>query len=265
MRTKQTARKRTADEAGPSKSKKAKPSATSTATTSSSSSSSSSSSAAASLPHALPDPRSILDVDACGLNTSDRFAELIVQTLHKAIAHYASTHNLPYPEPADGYGCAKVMNDPPVEENQLSFFCTVPDTELVLLPESGVTETSRITAVPVPDDESAPVTLSSLAASRSIAYSRGMGYYQLTKPEKVSDSKQVVVRRDGEACMTGRAARFGPGIPPCGAKGGAVQVDPAELEAGWTVWVQSTSANRRLEPGTTALFDVDPSQKWPIG
>lgn len=210
----------------------------------------------------MPDPRSLLDVYACGLNCGESFADLMMQILHKALAHYAVAHGLDYPEPADGYGCAKMLNDPPVDENQLSFFRHVPDTELVLLPEA------RITTVSVPADSDTPSTLSLLAASRSIPFQRGMGYYQLTKPEKISDTKEVIVRcakLDHAGCMGGRAARFGPGIPPCGSKGKAVMVDPAELEEGWTVWVQSTSANRQLEPGTTAVFDVDPSQKWPIG
>jgi hypothetical protein len=231
-----------------------------------SSSSSSSSSSSPSLPFALPDPSSSLAVYACGFNISEGSAEVIVRTLHRAIAHYAAGLGLPYPEPPEGYGASRLLDDASssTATAQLSFFNHVPDTEVILLPDT------RITAIPVPNSpsSSSPPTLSSLAASNSISYRRGMGYYQLTRPEKVSDSKQIIVRCDAvahTALMGGRAARFGPGIPPCGAKEKAVTVDPAALEKGWTVWVQSTSPNRQLEPGTTALFDVDPSQKWPIG
>ena len=220
----------------------------------------SSSSSASSLPFPLPDPTSNLNVDDCGLGITSALAEVIVDVCHTAIAHYASRHGLSHPRPAAGYG-----TPPPggAEDSQaFSFFNTTPDTELILLSLTRIT----VSLVPTPPKEAPPFTLATLASEYSTPFHRGSGYYQLTRPEKVSDTKKIIVKwEEGGVHMTGGAARFGPGLPPTGSKGKAVMVDPAELKKGWTVWVQSTSANRQLEPGTRAIYDVHPEKKWASG
>ena len=273
-RTRQTARRPKADDADEDEKKNS----TATGNTSpspeeeppkkkSKSTKASSSSSSASLPFALPDPTSNLDVDACGLNTSNAVADVMVDILHTAIAHYASQHGLSHPRPPSGWGRSGPPAGPdnPTSSQQLSFFNTTPDTELILLPLTRIT----VSLVPTPPKDAPPFTLATLASEYSTPFHRGSGYYQLTRPEKVSDTKKIIAAYHDEpgdgVYMTGKAVRFGPGIPPAGSKGKAVMVDPAELKKGWTVWVQSTSANRQLEPGTRAIYDVHPEKKWPIG
>jgi hypothetical protein len=108
-------------------------------------------------------------------------------------------------------------------------------------------------AVAVLDVVDAKQTLRSLAAAHGLQYHRGCGFYQLTRKERVSDSKRLLLEREGSAALlTGPEARFAAGLPPCGS--GAVQVEPGQLEPGWTLFVQSTAANRRLLPATRAVF-----------
>ncbi|MEU6239384.1 VWA domain-containing protein, partial [Kitasatospora sp. NPDC047058] len=87
------------------------------------------------------------------------------------------------------------------------------------------------------------------------AYKSGCAFYELSKREKVQGSKQLAVAEKDPATgrMTGRvfsgpAARRLLGLPAS-----EVTVKPGENPA-YTVFVQSTSVNRKLVPGTKLLI-----------
>lgn len=80
------------------------------------------------------------------------------------------------------------------------------------------------------------------------AYRKGSAFYQLTKPETVQISKQVVVReRDTHKVYMGRNARVLLGLPDY-----EVKVSPAQHPQ-YDIFVQSTSTNRKLVPGTSVI------------
>lgn len=79
-------------------------------------------------------------------------------------------------------------------------------------------------------------------------YVKGSAYYQLMKPEKIQPQKLICVRnRKSGRVYTGAQARELLGLPDH-----EVRVKP-EANAEYQVFVQSTSVNRRLVPGTKLL------------
>lgn len=87
--------------------------------------------------------------------------------------------------------------------------------------------------------------------NHSLIFKTGKGFYEFTKPEKISDKKEVVlVDKVTGDMFTGQEA-----CDMIGA-GGAGRVKPSSFEK-WRVFVQSTSYNRVLMPGTGFLYEVD--------
>lgn len=81
-------------------------------------------------------------------------------------------------------------------------------------------------------------------------YIRGAAFYQLTKPETVQASKDVAIVEAGRSAVyAGGDARKLLGLPDWQ----DVKVKPGD-HAGWEVFVQSTSTNRRLEAGTRLIY-----------
>jgi hypothetical protein len=92
--------------------------------------------------------------------------------------------------------------------------------------------------------------------SRGYAYVIGQAFYQLTKPEVIQPGKLIAVRhRLSGRVYTGPDARSVLGLP-----GHEVRVAPAGAAPGsyghaeYDIFVQSTSVNRKLVPGTTLLL-----------
>lgn len=84
-----------------------------------------------------------------------------------------------------------------------------------------------------------------------LLFKTGRGFYEFTKPEKISDKKEVVlVDKTSGDMFTGPEA-----CEMIGA-GGAGKIKPTALDE-WRVFVQSTSYNRVLMPGTGFLYEVD--------
>lgn len=77
-------------------------------------------------------------------------------------------------------------------------------------------------------------------------YKIGQGYYQLTKAETVQPQKEICILT-GNKVYRGSAARSMLGLPNI-----SVRVAP-ENHPGYTVFVQSTSVNRKLIAGTRLL------------
>lgn len=85
-----------------------------------------------------------------------------------------------------------------------------------------------------------------------VSYVQGRALYQLTKEEKVQHHKQVMLRHRIDGAVYGGAdARKLLGLPD----GLDVKVKPGD-HANWDVFVQSTSVNRKLVPGTTLLYTL---------
>lgn len=82
-------------------------------------------------------------------------------------------------------------------------------------------------------------------------YTKGTGFYQLSKPEKiVQDYKIIVVRNQKTgAVYAGGDARSLLGLPETG----NINLRPG-THGEWDVFIQSTSSNRILFPGTSALI-----------
>lgn len=85
--------------------------------------------------------------------------------------------------------------------------------------------------------------------SNGYIYQVGKAYYQLTKPEKIQPQKAIAVRRKSNgAVYMGPAARDILGLPDM-----EVKVQPS-VNPEFDVFVQSTSVNRNLMPGTKLLL-----------
>jgi Mg-chelatase subunit ChlD len=81
-------------------------------------------------------------------------------------------------------------------------------------------------------------------------YQKGHGYYELTKPELVQENKQLaIVENASGRIYAGDAARSLLGLPI----GERFRVKPGD-HGGYSIFVQSTSVNRRLVAGTTLLY-----------
>lgn len=77
-----------------------------------------------------------------------------------------------------------------------------------------------------------------------------MGHYEVTKPEEVSGLQSVVVRTDDGRWIDGDDARQLLGLPTDGVSVGKL-APPAQ---NCTAYVQSTSHDRKVEPGTLLVF-----------
>ncbi|RKH46765.1 vWA domain-containing protein [Corallococcus sicarius] len=86
-----------------------------------------------------------------------------------------------------------------------------------------------------------------------LGFKTGRGFYEFTKTETIQGRKEVVLmdRKTGDL-YSGERAREMLGLPP----GETVRIRPASLEK-YVVFVQSTSANRKLRGGTKFLYEVE--------
>jgi len=94
--------------------------------------------------------------------------------------------------------------------------------------------------------------------SKTGNYKAGAAFYQLTKPEKaVQDYKMIVVRnkKDGSV-FAGQSARDILGLPT----DRTIKLAPGD-HGTWDIYVQSTSVNRVLMPGTNVLYWKDAAKK----
>ena len=99
-------------------------------------------------------------------------------------------------------------------------------------------------------DVAGKATIESVASEVGVRVGRGEGLYQLAKKEDISDGKALLLRvGSGSVYVDGNEARKRLGL-----SGKSNSLTPAQVEAkcgaGAVLWVQSTSANRALTPGT---------------
>ena len=88
-----------------------------------------------------------------------------------------------------------------------------------------------------------------------LTFKKGRGFYEFTKTETIQGYKEVVLmdKKTGDL-FAGTAAREMLGLPAEGE--GTMRIKPASLDK-YTVFVQSTSVNRKLLGKTKFLYEVD--------
>eukprot|EP00759_Apiculatamorpha_spiralis_P031739 PhF_6_TR33558/c0_g1_i1/m.48957 len=103
-----------------------------------------------------------------------------------------------------------------------------------------------------------PATFSELCASQGIPYTHGCGYYQLAKAEEVAETKLLVGCNEstGEVICGTSDVRKQLNLPQ-----GRVSIRPTMVPENWTLYVNSTSSNRRLPVGVTAIVRLGNASK----
>lgn len=107
----------------------------------------------------------------------------------------------------------------------------------------------RFQALDVPSD----ATIRDFVEGNGLPFKKGRGFYEFTKRETIQDHKEVVLmdKKSGDM-YTGKAAREMLHLPEFG----SINISPDGMDK-YTVFVQSTSVNRRLKGGTKFLYEVD--------
>lgn len=95
--------------------------------------------------------------------------------------------------------------------------------------------------------------ISAFVSEQGLNFKKGRGFYEFMKSETIQERKEVVLVDNISGDMfSGERAREMIGLP-YGMRG---KIRPAAI-AGYTVFVQSTSWNRKLVPGTRFLYEVE--------
>jgi hypothetical protein len=121
------------------------------------------------------------------------------------------------------------------------------------VPQATESVTDPATGMPIIDPKTGrpkvkPIEIKTFVESRLGQYNQGSAFYQLTKPEKVQPQKAIVLREHLSGDLyTGPAVRQMLGLPNY-----EVRVEPAAHDA-YDIFVQSTSVNRHLVPGTSVI------------
>lgn len=98
------------------------------------------------------------------------------------------------------------------------------------------------------------VSIKKFVQENGLVFSKGSGYYQLTKPEIIQDYKKVVARKKKDGSFfSGDAVKEILQIKSSSKK---YSLDLSEVPD-FDVFVQSTSVNRVLLPGTDFLYEED--------
>jgi hypothetical protein len=97
------------------------------------------------------------------------------------------------------------------------------------------------------------ISIKAFVLENGLAFKTGRGFYEFTKTETIQGKKEIVLmeRLTGDL-FEGEAAREMLGLP----MGETVRLKPSNLEK-YAVFVQSTSANRKLMGGTRFLYEVE--------
>ena len=97
------------------------------------------------------------------------------------------------------------------------------------------------------------------AEERGLVFKVGRGFYEFTKPEIVSEKKEVVLldKTTGNFYTGWAAARELAGIQT--GKAAKAKQKPQNNDR-YTVFIQSSSYNRKLMAGSSFLYEVDTSQ-----
>ena len=111
---------------------------------------------------------------------------------------------------------------------------------------------SRFQILKVPAD----CAIKDFVLSNDLLFKTGRGFYEFTKTETIQAGKQVILMdRESGDLFEGKAARDIIGLP----EGVTTRLKPG-IGKKYVVFVQSTSANRKLIGGTRFLYEVDMSR-----
>ena len=101
------------------------------------------------------------------------------------------------------------------------------------------------------------ISIKAFVLENGLTFKVGRGFYEFTKTETIQGKKEIVLmdRKTGDL-FAGEAARDMLGLP----EGATARIKPSNLEK-YVVFVQSTSANRKLIGETRFLYEV---QDWAI-
>jgi hypothetical protein len=97
------------------------------------------------------------------------------------------------------------------------------------------------------------ISIKVFVGENNLNFKVGRGFYEFTKTETIQGHKEIILmdRTTGDL-FEGEAAREMLGLP----MGATVRIKPSNLEK-YVVFVQSTSANRKLIGGTRFLYEVE--------
>ncbi|MER3494407.1 MAG: hypothetical protein C4323_20370 [Mastigocladus sp. ERB_26_2] len=97
------------------------------------------------------------------------------------------------------------------------------------------------------------ISIKVFVEENNLNFKVGRGFYEFTKTETIQGHKEIILmdRTTGDL-FEGEAAREMLGLPV----GATVRIKPSNLEK-YVVFVQSTSANRKLIGGTRFLYEVE--------
>jgi hypothetical protein len=106
----------------------------------------------------------------------------------------------------------------------------------------------RFQVIKVKDDAG----IADFVKKKGLPFKIGKGFYEFTKRETIQHHKEIVLmdKKSGDM-FTGHAAREMLNLPD----GQDIRLSPTQLDK-YTVFVQSTSANRKLKAGTRFLYEV---------
>ncbi len=101
------------------------------------------------------------------------------------------------------------------------------------------------------------ISIKAFVLENGLTFKTGRGFYEFTKTETIQSQKEIILmeRKTGDL-FQGEAAREMLGLPI----GSSVRIKPSNLEK-YIVFVQSTSANRKLMGKTRFLYEVDDWKK----
>ena len=101
----------------------------------------------------------------------------------------------------------------------------------------------------------ADISIKEYAVQNSLLFKTGRGFYELTKPESISEKKEIVVHHiDTDIMYTGDDARLKINLPVSG----TCKFSPTRYDTSvYRVFIQSTSYNRKLIGGTMFLYEMD--------
>lgn len=122
---------------------------------------------------------------------------------------------------------------------------------------AGVTRSDGL--IPVPTGRfqimrvDADQPIKQFVLDQGAAFKQGRGFYEFTKTETIQSYKEIILVDDSTGDMfSGAEARRMIGLP----EGSNTRLKPV-IPAGYTVFVQSTSVNRKLKAGTRFLYELE--------
>jgi hypothetical protein len=127
-----------------------------------------------------------------------------------------------------------------------------PNTGVYAAVDARATDPARFQRIHVEKDQ----PIKELVQSNGLVFKIGRGFYEFTKRETIQASKEVIILdRESGDMFEGEAAREVLGLP----HGSRINLNPRDAGFDtnkYTVFVQSTSANRKLIGGTTFLYEA---------